>query len=50
MSAFVTLDSVSCRAPDGRVLFENLTLALGRERVGVVGRNGVGKKIGRAHV
>ena len=43
MSAFITLDSVTCRAPDGHLLFENLTFALGPERVGLVGRNGVGK-------
>ena len=43
MSALLTFDAVSARAPDGRVLFEDLTFALGRERVGVVGRNGVGK-------
>ncbi|MCE3289330.1 MAG: transporter [Caulobacter sp.] len=43
MSALITLDSVSAAAPDGRVLFDNLTLAIGRERTGLVGRNGVGK-------
>jgi len=43
MSALITLDALSARTPDGRVLFENLTLALGRERTGLVGRNGVGK-------
>jgi ATPase subunit of ABC transporter with duplicated ATPase domains len=43
MPAFVTLDSVTYRAPDGRTLLENLTLAFGRERTGLVGRNGVGK-------
>ncbi|RAK55707.1 ABC-F family ATP-binding cassette domain-containing protein [Phenylobacterium soli] len=41
--AFLTLDSVAARTPDGRTLFEDLTLALGRERTGLVGRNGVGK-------
>jgi ATPase subunit of ABC transporter with duplicated ATPase domains len=41
--ALVTLDSLSLSAPDGRPLFEDLTLALGREKVGLVGRNGVGK-------
>ncbi|WP_333586637.1 ABC-F family ATP-binding cassette domain-containing protein [Phenylobacterium sp.] len=40
---FVTLDQVSCRTPDGRLLFENLTLALGAERTGLVGANGSGK-------
>ena len=43
MSSLVTLDSVTLRAPDGQTLFEDLTLALGRERIGLVGRNGVGK-------
>lgn len=43
MSAFVTLDSVSFRLPDGRTLFENLTLSFGPERTGLIGRNGTGK-------
>lgn len=43
MSAFLTLDSITLDAPDGRRLFEGLTLAIGRERTGVVGRNGCGK-------
>ena len=42
-SAFVTLDRVAARTPDGHTLFDNLSLALGRERTGLVGRNGVGK-------
>ena len=41
--SFVTLDGLSARTPDGRPLFENLTLAFGAERTGLVGRNGVGK-------
>ena len=41
--SFVTLDAVSAATPDGRLLFENLNLALGAERIGLVGRNGVGK-------
>jgi ATPase subunit of ABC transporter with duplicated ATPase domains len=40
---FVTLDSLAFRAADGRTLFENLTLAFGAERTGLVGRNGAGK-------
>jgi ATPase subunit of ABC transporter with duplicated ATPase domains len=40
---YLTLDAVSAATPDGRVLFDNLTLAFGRERTGLVGRNGVGK-------
>ncbi|HEY1562912.1 MAG TPA: ABC-F family ATP-binding cassette domain-containing protein [Caulobacteraceae bacterium] len=43
MSALLTLDSVAVRTPDGKALFDNLTFALGRERVGLVGRNGIGK-------
>ncbi len=43
MSAFVTLDALSVTTPDGRRLFDGLTLAFGRERTGIVGRNGCGK-------
>ena len=43
MPAFLTLDSISLVTPDGRALFNGLTLALGSERIGVVGRNGCGK-------
>ena len=42
-SALLTLDRVSVSTPEGRVLFDNLTLAVGAERVGLVGRNGSGK-------
>ena len=42
-SAFATLDKVAARTPDGALLFDNLTLAFGAERTGVVGRNGAGK-------
>ena len=43
MTAFLILDCISLATPDGRPLFDGLTLALGRERIGVVGRNGCGK-------
>jgi ATPase subunit of ABC transporter with duplicated ATPase domains len=43
MPALVILDSISLATPDGRPLFDGLTLALGRERTGIVGRNGCGK-------
>src|SRR5689334_7955773 len=43
MSACLILDSISLATPDGRLLFEGLTLAVGRERTGLVGRNGSGK-------
>lgn len=43
MSAFVILDSISLTTPDGRLLFDGLTLAQAGERTGIVGRNGCGK-------
>jgi ATPase subunit of ABC transporter with duplicated ATPase domains len=43
MTALVILDSISLATPDGRPLFDGLTLAIGRERTGIVGRNGCGK-------
>jgi len=43
MSAYITLDAVAAATPDGRRLLENLTLSIGAERIGLVGRNGVGK-------
>ncbi|PEQ14203.1 hypothetical protein B2G71_00925 [Novosphingobium sp. PC22D] len=39
----LTLDRVACAAPDGTLLFSDLTVSLGRERLGLVGRNGSGK-------
>jgi len=42
-SSYLTFDRVSASTPEGRVLFENLTLAVGAERIGLVGRNGSGK-------
>ena len=43
MSSFLTLNSLSARTPDGFPLFHDLTLSIGAERVGLVGRNGSGK-------
>jgi len=43
MSALITLDGLTQLSPDGRVLFDNLSLVFGREKTGLVGRNGVGK-------
>jgi ATPase subunit of ABC transporter with duplicated ATPase domains len=43
ITPLITVDALAQTSPDGRVLFENLTLAFGRERTGLVGRNGVGK-------
>jgi ATPase subunit of ABC transporter with duplicated ATPase domains len=39
----LTFDGVSAAAPDGTILFSGLTLALQREKLGLVGRNGCGK-------
>nr|MEA2797281.1 hypothetical protein [Phenylobacterium sp.] len=43
MPSLLTLDRLAAQTPDGRPLFENLTLTFGSERTGLVGRNGVGK-------
>ena len=43
MSASITLAGLAWALPDGRQLFQNLDLQFGRERAGLVGRNGVGK-------
>ncbi|MBU2607361.1 MAG: ATP-binding cassette domain-containing protein [Alphaproteobacteria bacterium] len=43
MPAFITLNSVSLSTPDSRPLFDGLTLSVGQERIGLVGRNGCGK-------
>jgi ATPase subunit of ABC transporter with duplicated ATPase domains len=43
MSSFLTIDSLSAATPEGRVLFSGLTLSVGAERIGLVGRNGSGK-------
>jgi ATPase subunit of ABC transporter with duplicated ATPase domains len=43
MPALLVLDSISLATPDGRPLFDGLTLAVGSERTGLVGRNGSGK-------
>ncbi len=43
MPTLIAVEELSYRAPDGRLLFENLTLTFGPERTGLVGRNGVGK-------
>jgi ATPase subunit of ABC transporter with duplicated ATPase domains len=43
MSAFLTLDSISAQTPERQVLFSDLSLSIGAERVGLVGRNGSGK-------
>lgn len=43
MSALITLDSLSLTTPDAETLFAGLSLTIGRERIGLVGRNGCGK-------
>lgn len=43
MSSFLTLDAVAAATPDGHPLFDNLSLSIGAECVGLVGRNGSGK-------
>lgn len=43
MSALLLLDRLSAATPDGTPLFNDLTLAIGPEVVGLVGRNGAGK-------
>ena len=43
MTAFITLNAVSLSTPDARQLFDGLTLSVGQERIGLVGRNGCGK-------
>jgi ATPase subunit of ABC transporter with duplicated ATPase domains len=43
MSALLTIDRLSAATPDGAPLFSDLTLSLGHEVVGLVGRNGSGK-------
>ncbi len=41
--SLITFDRVAAKVPADRTLFENLTLAIGAERIGLVGRNGSGK-------
>lgn len=42
-SATITLSKLGWSTPDGHQLFSNLSLSFSAERVGLVGRNGVGK-------
>ena len=41
--SLIVMRNLSHATPDGRVLFDSLDLSFGRERTGIVGRNGVGK-------
>ncbi|WP_029009235.1 ATP-binding cassette domain-containing protein [Azospirillum halopraeferens] len=43
MPASITLSDVAWSTPDGHPLLSGITLTFGPERVGLVGRNGVGK-------
>lgn len=43
MPASITLSAIHWSTPDGRTVLSDLNLRLTRERVGIVGRNGVGK-------
>jgi ATPase subunit of ABC transporter with duplicated ATPase domains len=43
MPNFLALDAVAAVTPDRHPLFDNLSLSIGSERVGLVGRNGSGK-------
>jgi ATPase subunit of ABC transporter with duplicated ATPase domains len=43
VSGLATADRISAETPEGHRLFDTLSLAFGRERTGLVGRNGVGK-------
>ncbi|WP_035641482.1 ATP-binding cassette domain-containing protein, partial [Bradyrhizobium sp. ORS 375] len=43
MPSFLTLDAVAAATPDHHLLFDKLSLSIGTERVGLVGRNGSGK-------
>ncbi|AIR90937.1 ABC-F family ATP-binding cassette domain-containing protein [Pseudomonas cremoricolorata] len=44
-SSLLTLDSVACTLPNGRVLFSDLTVTLDQRHTALVGRNGVGKSL-----
>ncbi len=43
MTALLTLQDVSCITADGRTLFESVNFSVTEARIGLVGRNGVGK-------
>ena len=43
MSSVLTFSNLSAATADGRLLFHDLTLSVGAEHIGLVGRNGSGK-------
>jgi ATPase subunit of ABC transporter with duplicated ATPase domains len=42
-SILLSAEALTCRLPDGHILFQDLTLGFGRERTALVGANGAGK-------
>lgn len=44
-SLLLGAEALTCRLPDGRILFQDLTLGFGRERTAIVGANGAGKSM-----
>lgn len=43
MSSLLTLQDVSCATADGRILFSAINFSITEGRIGLVGRNGIGK-------
>lgn len=43
MTALLTLQDISYSAADGRNLFQSINVSIGTSRIGLIGRNGVGK-------
>ncbi|WOC16280.1 ABC-F family ATP-binding cassette domain-containing protein [Pseudochrobactrum sp. MP213Fo] len=43
LTALLTLQNLAAHTPDGRSLFQNFNLSIARDRIGLIGRNGVGK-------
>ncbi|KAB8031778.1 ABC-F family ATP-binding cassette domain-containing protein [Fluviispira multicolorata] len=43
MSSLISAHGISLELPDGTLLFKNFTFQLGKEKVGIIGRNGLGK-------
>lgn len=43
MQSFAKLDDVALSQPDGALLFSGLSIVIGKETIGLVGRNGCGK-------
>ncbi|EBY7416007.1 ATP-binding cassette domain-containing protein, partial [Salmonella enterica subsp. enterica serovar Alachua] len=43
MSSLLTLQDISCVTADGRTLFSGINFSVTEGRIGLVGRNGIGK-------